>query len=44
VIEFDECIAQEMGKLLSERFGFHIQGHLLEFYGLCPDCRTTEDD
>lgn len=41
VIEFDECMAQEMGKLLQERFNFQIQGHLLEFYGLCDECRRT---
>jgi Fur family ferric uptake transcriptional regulator len=39
VIEFDECMAQEMGKVLGERFGFEIQGHLLEFYGVCAECR-----
>lgn len=39
VVEFDECMAQEMGKLLGERFEFEIQGHLLEFYGLCAECR-----
>lgn len=44
VIEFEECIAQEMGKLLGERFGFEIQGHLLEFYGLCGTCREGADD
>jgi Fur family ferric uptake transcriptional regulator len=41
VIEFDECMAQEMGKLLGERFGFEVQGHLLEFYGVCAECRRT---
>lgn len=39
VVEFDECMAQEMAKALGERFEFEIQGHLLEFYGLCAECR-----
>lgn len=39
VFEFDDCAAQEMSKALSERFNFQIQGHLLEFYGVCPNCQ-----
>lgn len=39
VFEFDDCAAQEMSKVLSERFNFQIQGHLLEFYGVCPHCQ-----
>ena len=39
VFEFDDCVAQEIGRTLSNRFNFKIEGHLLEFYGLCPDCR-----
>jgi Fur family ferric uptake transcriptional regulator len=39
VFEFDDCAAQEMSKVLSERFNFQIQGHLLEFYGVCPNCQ-----
>ncbi|MEZ4515733.1 MAG: Fur family transcriptional regulator [Chloroflexota bacterium] len=38
VIEFDECVAGEMTESINERFGFQVQGHLLEFYGLCSDC------
>jgi len=40
VFEFDDCVAQEIGRSLSNRFNFRIEGHLLEFYGLCPDCRA----
>lgn len=39
-IEFDDCVAQEISRALSDRFNFQISGHLLEFYGLCPDCRS----
>lgn len=41
VIEFDECMAQELGQQLTERFGFRIQGHLLEFYGICAECQGS---
>lgn len=41
VIDVDDCdleaIAQER---IGDRFNFEVQGHLLEFYGLCSDCRT----
>ena len=40
VVDFDECVAEAMVQELSERFGYLIQSHLLEFYGLCGDCRV----
>lgn len=40
VIEFDHCAADEVGQILSTRFNFQIQSHLLEFHGLCTDCQT----
>ena len=43
VIEFDECVAQEMSRALGDRFGFEIQGHLLEFYGVCGECRDRSE-
>lgn len=39
VFEFEECGLQEMSKLLAERFNFEIEGHLVEFYGRCPNCQ-----
>jgi Fur family ferric uptake transcriptional regulator len=44
VFEFEDCVAQEMTQALSQRFDFQIQGHLLEFYGLCPDCQKIVSD
>ncbi|RMG92326.1 MAG: transcriptional repressor [Chloroflexi bacterium] len=41
VIEFDECVLEEMGRLISGRFDFQIQGHVVEFFGLCADCRRV---
>jgi len=38
VIEFEECVADELSEQLEARFGFHIQSHLLEFYGQCEAC------
>lgn len=36
---FPECPVAEVERLVAERFNFEIKGHLLEFYGLCHDCR-----
>lgn len=39
VIEFDDCAIGEIAQLIGQRFNFQLQGHLLEFYGLCADCQ-----
>lgn len=39
VIEFDDCVLAEIEKVVGQRFNFEVQGHLLEFYGLCAACR-----
>jgi Fur family ferric uptake transcriptional regulator len=39
VIEFEECVLAEIEEMVSGRFNFQIQGHLLEFYGICADCQ-----
>ncbi len=38
VIEFEDCIADELAPQLEARFGFQVRSHLLEFYGLCQRC------
>lgn len=39
VIDFEQCVADQLSTELTERFGFHIQSHLLEFYGQCANCQ-----
>lgn len=39
VVDFDQCVADQMVQELTDRFGFRIQSHLLEFYGLCIGCQ-----
>ncbi|HTY82105.1 MAG TPA: Fur family transcriptional regulator [Dehalococcoidales bacterium] len=41
VVDFTNCGLGEMEQRLSRESGFNIQGHLLEFYGLCGDCVGT---
>lgn len=38
-VEFEDCVLGTLVKSLEERFGFQIEGHLLELYGRCPQCR-----
>ena len=38
VIEFDDCMVEEIETAVAQKFNFNVQGHLLEFYGLCVDC------
>jgi Fe2+ or Zn2+ uptake regulation protein len=40
IIDFDQCMAGDMMRDLSDRFGFQIQSHLLEFYGTCVNCQS----
>lgn len=41
VVDFTNCSVQDIEKRLAEETGFGIEGHLLEFYGLCPACRPA---
>ena len=38
VIEFDECALAELAETVGRRYGFAVEGHLLEFYGRCAQC------
>lgn len=40
VEDFTDCELDELEKDLAERTGYEITGHLLEFTGLCRDCRA----
>jgi len=41
VIEFDDCGLDALATQLEASTGIHIIGHLLEFYGLCANCRAA---
>lgn len=42
VVDFTDCSLIEMENKLTQKSGFDIKGHLLEFYGLCRDCIQAE--
>ena len=39
VVDFASCELEETRQRLSKQTGFVINGHLLEFIGLCQDCQ-----
>ena len=39
VFEFEDCVLEEIEKLICSRHGFQVQSHLLELYGRCPECQ-----
>jgi Fur family ferric uptake transcriptional regulator len=39
VVDFTTCALSDLEKKLVKDTGFSIEGHLLEFYGRCADCR-----
>ena len=41
VVEFESCNLRLLEKLLALETGYRIEGHELELYGLCPQCRTS---
>jgi len=41
VVDFTGCALADLEQRLSKETRFDIKGHLLEFYGLCPDCRLV---
>lgn len=42
VVEFDECVVGDLPDVIGRRFGFEMQGHILEFFGVCPECQMTD--
>jgi Fe2+ or Zn2+ uptake regulation protein len=42
-IQFDDCGLGGLSVTLEERFGVQLTGHLLEFYGVCADCRAQAE-
>jgi Fur family transcriptional regulator, ferric uptake regulator len=40
VIEFEDCGLSSLSKRLEAEFDVKLTGHLLEFFGLCSQCRN----
>ena len=40
VADFTNCSLSDLEERLAQETGFKIEGHMLEFYGLCSSCRS----
>jgi Fur family ferric uptake transcriptional regulator len=43
VIEFAECRLTSIVETIGQETGFQIDGHFLELYGRCPDCKARQE-
>ncbi|MDD5337878.1 MAG: Fur family transcriptional regulator [Dehalococcoidales bacterium] len=43
VVDFDGCTLADLENRLTKETKFDITGHLLELYGVCPDCRHVPE-
>lgn len=39
-----DCPLGDFEKKLEDTTGFHIQGHKMEIYGVCPECRKLKQN
>src|SRR5260221_4256434 len=39
LIEFNDCRLSTLIASVEKEYGVQVEGHLLELFGLCPDCR-----
>lgn len=40
--EDERELYRKVESVLSEKHGFEINRHIVQFYGICPDCRNSE--
>ncbi len=43
IIEFEECGIDNLQRIAEIKHGFQVEAHHMEFFGLCQDCRITEE-
>jgi Fur family ferric uptake transcriptional regulator len=43
IIEFDHCSADQLAHELTQKYGFQIHSHLLEFQGICQHCQDYQN-
>jgi Fur family transcriptional regulator, ferric uptake regulator len=38
-IHLDQCLVEDLEHAVSNKYGFEIHSHVLEIFGLCPNCK-----
>lgn len=41
ICEFENMAIEDLQKKVATHFGFKLTGHVLELYGVCPDCQKS---
>ena len=42
IVEFENRAIEVLQETVAEQFGFQLQHHILELYGICPDCQRKQ--
>ncbi len=42
ICEFENLQIEELQRRIARSFGFELTGHVMELYGICPDCQQRE--
>ncbi len=41
-IHLDQCLVEDLEHAVSAKYGFQIHSHVLEIFGLCPNCKQKQ--
>lgn len=42
ICEFENNKIEQLQESVAKQFGFHLTSHVLELYGICPDCQRRK--
>ena len=42
-VHLDSCLIEELEGGIRSKYGFQVKGHILEIFGMCQACQTTQN-
>lgn len=42
-VHLDSCLIEELEGGIRSKYGFQVKGHILEIFGMCKSCQTTQN-